>query len=85
MCWDCSSSEKHRTRRKGAEKGAGKAEITLCRKNDESGNRNKDEYAVEIYFGGRMKIHCRIGPTLACSKCVFSGIHNFFSPPGMKF
>lgn len=44
----------------------------LYRKNDESGNRNKDVYVLETYFCGRIKVHCRIGPTLGYSKRVLS-------------
>lgn len=75
---DYSFSEMYRARWEGVEKGAGSAEIMFYRKNDESGIRNKDVYVLEKYFGGRIKIHCRIGPTFAYSNSAFSGIHNFF-------
>ena len=48
-----------------ADERTGKAKIMLCRKNCEIGFREKKEdvYALETYFGGRIKLHCRIGPT----------------------
>lgn len=72
------------SRREGVQKGAGRAEIIVYRKNDGRSIRNKDVYVLETYFGGRIKIHCRIGPTLAYSKSAFSGIH-IFPPSEMKF
>lgn len=42
--------------------------------------KKKDVYVLETHFGGRIKLHCRIGPTLlAYSKSAFSDIHIF--PP----
>ena len=73
-----------RLRWEGVQKGAGRTEIIVHRKNDERRIRNKDVYVLETYFGGRINIHCRIGPALAYSKSAFSGIH-IFSLLGMKF
>lgn len=52
--------------------------MKLYQKNDESSIRNEDVYVLETNFAGRIKSHCRIGPTLAYSKSAFSGIHIFF-------
>lgn len=41
----------------------GRGREIMYRRKDEGGIRNKNVQVLEIYFGNRIKIHGRIGPT----------------------